>query len=153
MIKEFKRNNGFLSNFHECLIKFEGMFYSSAEAAYQASKTLDFDIRDDFTYMTSKEAKEKAKNLRVRNDWDDVKVDNMRKILMDKFTRHKNLRNELVKTKDQILIEGNNWHDNFWGDCFCKKCKDIKGKNMLGKLLMEVREEVKDKRIKWRKDL
>ena len=49
---------------------------------------------------------------------------------------------KLLSTKDRELIEGNFWHDNFWGDCSCKKCQDIEGGNRLGKLLMEIREVV-----------
>ena len=53
------------------------------------------------------------------------------------------LREKLLATKDAELIEGNWWHDNFWGNCLCSKCKDIQGKNMLGKLLMKEREQIK----------
>ena len=50
------------------------------------------------------------------------------------------LRDKLLETGDSVLIEGNTWHDNYWGNCSCAKCKDIEGKNMLGRLLMQVRE-------------
>jgi hypothetical protein len=39
-------------------------------------------------------------------------------------------------------LEGNNWHDNTWGNCLCDKCKGIEGKNLLGNILMQVREEL-----------
>jgi predicted NAD-dependent protein-ADP-ribosyltransferase YbiA (DUF1768 family) len=52
------------------------------------------------------------------------------------------LRAMLLATGNEELIEGNTWHDNTWGDCSCDACKDIEGKNMLGKLLMKVRDEL-----------
>jgi len=48
----------------------------------------------------------------------------------------------LLATLDAELIEGNAWHDNFWGDCFCEKCRDIEGLNVLGNILMRIREEL-----------
>lgn len=55
------------------------------------------------------------------------------------------LKKKLLATGDALLIEGNTCHDNYWGDCKCEKCKDIKGENRLGQLLMQVREELKNK--------
>ena len=48
----------------------------------------------------------------------------------------------LLATGGEELIEGNWWHDNFFGVCTCGPC-DGKGKNNLGKILMRVREESK----------
>ena len=52
------------------------------------------------------------------------------------------LRQMLLDTGDAILIEGNFWHDNFFGSCTCPKCGN-KGQNNLGKLLMQIRDEMK----------
>jgi len=52
------------------------------------------------------------------------------------------IASKLVYTHPHTLIEGNWWHDNYWGDCFCAKCATIKGKNKLGKLLEDVRLEL-----------
>ena len=56
-----------------------------------------------------------------------------------KFSHNPHLREKLIKTGDKILIEGNYWHDNDWGDCYCKNCKHTPGNNNLGKILMNVR--------------
>ena len=53
------------------------------------------------------------------------------------------LRDLLIATGEQKLIEGNYWHDNFWGSCSCEKCGD-KGENHLGRLLMKLRSEYKN---------
>lgn len=68
----------------------------------------------------------------------------MYSIVKDKFSRNTNLKKLLLDTKDAYLIEGNWWHDNYWGDCYCPKCSKTLGKNMLGTILMRVREELKN---------
>ena len=52
----------------------------------------------------------------------------------------------LLETGDEYLEEGTTWHDNEWGNCSCPKCKNIEGKNILGQLLMKVRDDVKNRR-------
>lgn len=65
---------------------------------------------------------------------------------MENFLRQKyaypKFRNFLLSTGDEYLIEGNFWHDNFWGDCRCRKCKDKEGENRLGLLTMKVRDSL-----------
>ena len=51
-------------------------------------------------------------------------------ILKKKFSDD-DLKARLLLTGDKKLIEGNKWHDNFWGNCTCKKCENVEGKNML----------------------
>jgi predicted NAD-dependent protein-ADP-ribosyltransferase YbiA (DUF1768 family) len=65
----------------------------------------------------------------------------MQLLLWKKFMQPR-LRKKLQETGTQMLVEGNYWHDNFWGNCKCKKCKDITGQNTLGILLMALREEL-----------
>jgi hypothetical protein len=40
------------------------------------------------------------------------------------------------------FCEDNWWHDNYWGDCHCPKCEKIFGRNRLGILLTQVRDEL-----------
>jgi len=49
----------------------------------------------------------------------------------------------LLATGDTKLLEGNRWHDNFWGNCDCPNCRDKPGLNYLGKILMRVRLELR----------
>lgn len=63
----------------------------------------------------------------------------MKKALLAKFKQNISLKELLLETNDCYLIEGNYWHDNIWGICYCKKCENIKGENRLGKLLMKIR--------------
>jgi len=59
-----------------------------------------------------------------------------------KFAQNPDLRKKLLATGTEELVEGNTWHDNYWGDCSCPECKNIKGRNQLGITLMRVRKEM-----------
>ena len=130
-IKEFRDEYAFLSNFYSCLIEFEGYTYQNAEAAFQAQK--DLSRRNEFTSLNPVVAKRLGKKVNLRSDWEEVKVDIMRRIVKCKFEQNPDLKEKLINTGDRLLIEGNTWNDTFWG-----VCKE-KGKNMLGIILMELR--------------
>lgn len=72
-----------------------------------------------------------------RRDWDAIKVDVMRDILRAKAAQHEYVRRKLLATGDRELVE-NSWRDDFWG-----WGPNRDGKNMLGKLWMEVRDELR----------
>ena len=91
--------------------------------------------------MTAGQAKRAGRKLTLRQDWEDVSISIMREILRTKFQDH-HMATKLMGTGDILLVEGNNWHDNFWGDCNCEKCQRIVAKNVLGLLLMEIRTDV-----------
>lgn len=74
-----------------------------------------------------------------RPDWDEVKVDVMRGILRAKARQHEYVRRKLLETGDRELVE-NSWRDDFWG-----WGPNRDGKNMLGKLWMGIREELRAK--------
>jgi ribA/ribD-fused uncharacterized protein len=76
-----------------------------------------------------------------RDDWDEVKTKVMLDVVRIKFS-NPILRKMLLETGEEELVEGNHWHDNFWGSCRCEKCGSS-GQNMLGKILMQVRTEIK----------
>lgn len=140
MINSFTKENRFLSNFYSAIVTYENLTYPYSENAYQASKTLDLTERMQFLYLTPFEAKSKGQLLTLRPDWDQVKDQIMYDIVYDKFYRNIVLRRKLLATGDMILIEGNNWHDNYWGSCDCHRCRKILGQNKLGIILMKLRE-------------
>jgi hypothetical protein len=132
----------FLSNFYLIDILYEGKRYPSVENAYQSAKSFDENYKYRLSICTSGASKRLGKQVELRKDWEDVKVGIMYELLKQKFQNEK-LKEQLLETKTSELIEGNNWHDNLWGDCQCeKKCKNIKGRNILGILLMKVRDEI-----------
>lgn len=136
-ITSFTGDYRWLSNFWECSVEFEGIIYPSSEHAYQASKILDkrqrLKIRD---LSTPGKAKRAGQKLDLRPNWDDVKLGVMEKILTDKFSRNPDLANKLIATGTAQLVEGNTWHDTFWGVCRGK------GENALGKILMRIRSKL-----------
>lgn len=70
----------------------------------------------------------------------------MYSVLKAKFEQNPFLKQKLLDTNDDILIEYNTWCDNIFGDCTCPKCVHIQGQNYLGKLLMQLREEFRNAR-------
>jgi ribA/ribD-fused uncharacterized protein len=136
-IRGFFEEYRWLSNFHICDVEYEGLVYGSTEAAYQAAKTLDQGQKKVFQDVSPAGAKKLGSKIDIRPDWEDIKIQVMYDINLDKYTKHKDLRDKLLATGDMHLEETNWWGDRFWG-----VCKGT-GRNELGKVLMQVREKVK----------
>lgn len=137
-IDSFRDQYFFLSNFYLCKITYNGLDYGSAEAAFQAQKTTNLKDQIPFTQMTPGQAKKYGKKVELRKDWEEVKVGIMRDIVKAKFDQNPILKEKLIDTGDVQLIEGNKWHDYFWGVC------NGKGKNTLGIILMDLRKSYKE---------
>lgn len=84
------------------------------------------------------EAKQVGRKLKLRLGWEDMRLDIMNRLLLQKFS-DLDLQAKLLATGNEELVEGNWWHDQFWGDCTCVRHSGP-GENHLGKLLMHVRE-------------
>ena len=140
MINRFDEDYRFLSNFWLTPVIFEGDTYPSTEHAYQAAKTLDKGARMDIKGLTSPgKAKRAGMKVALRPDWESIKNDIMLNLIREKF-KNPELKQKLIDTKDETLIEGNNWGDSYWG-MIKENGQDI-GQNMLGKMLMQVRKEI-----------
>lgn len=144
MINKFDGEYAFLSNFYECPVEYGGLVYKSSEAAFHAQKTLDEAERKQFTILDPSASKKLGRKIILRSDWESVKAKIMYEICYAKFSQNKDLKLKLLVTGDEYLEEGNYWHDNYWGNCNCEKCKDIHGKNILGVILMIIRGELKN---------
>lgn len=135
MIDDFKGEYRWLSNFHLVDVVYDGEVYPSTEHAYQAAKT-----HQDVTRQLIREAptpgvaKALGKACLLRPDWEEIKVEVMEDLLRQKF-KNPLLKAKLLATVGHDLVEGNHWGDTFWGVCRGK------GLNMLGKLLMQIRDE------------
>jgi ribA/ribD-fused uncharacterized protein len=142
-IISFNGDYRFLSNFWGEEITYEGKLYPTSEHAYQAAKTLNDNEREMIkNAQGASAAKKMGRKVTLRANWESIKDDIMLDILRIKFS-DKILGEKLLKTDDRILVESNYWHDNWFGVCYCDKCKGI-GWNRLGQLLMKVREEIKE---------
>ena len=138
LIDKFNEQYDFLSNFYPCKITVGDLTFNSVEAAFQASKTSDVNVRRQFVDLTPSEAKRLGRRVDLRDDWEDVKVDVMESLLRQKFSdKNPGLKEKLLTTGDDDLVEGNWWNDRFWG-----VCRGV-GENNLGKLLMKIRGELR----------
>lgn len=134
-IKEFRGQYYFLSNFSESKIKINDIVFENGEAAFHSFK--DISRQSEFAKLDPSTAKRKGRNVRLRYDWERVKDDIMYQVVKAKFEQNEELKQKLLNTGDEYLEEGNTWNDTYWGVCRGR------GKNMLGKILMKVRDELK----------
>lgn len=132
---------GCFSNFSRHHIYLKDKIWKTSEHYFQAQKFPKTEFEEKVRLApTPKEAANLGRNRKfpLRKDWEAVKDDIMREALRAKFTQHKDLKKILLETDNAILVE-HTANDNYWGDG-----GDGSGKNMLGKLLMEIREELKN---------
>jgi len=133
----FRGRYSFLSNFFPAIV----YGYPTVEHAYQAAKTTDKAERTGIrSARTPALAKKMGRQLKLRHNWTEIKLEVMETLLRKKFAVPF-LHKALAATGDIPLVEVNYWCDNFWGDCGCQKCENIEGQNHLGKLLMKIRSE------------
>ena len=141
-IKGFFGPYRFLSNFGAASVFLDGVEYRSVEVAYQAAKWKP-EQREFFSTCTELQSIDyNRKNVPdgySAEDWDSKKVKIMEELLRQKFDPSLNPENHqrLAETGEKYLEERNWWGDLFWG-----ADKEGNGENMLGKILMEVRDKV-----------
>lgn len=138
-IRGFRYEFAFLSNFYPATVSLDGLEYQCVEGAYQAAKTLDVVERKRLIPLNGPAAKRAGRTLRLRRDWYQIRDLYMQSLVFKKFGRHPELCRKLLSTGDARLIEGNYWHDQYWGSCDCARHTAFPGKNMLGKILEETR--------------
>lgn len=115
---------------------------STPEHFYQAHKPLDPNKRlAILAAPTPGVAKCIGRGVALRLDWQQIRIDVMRAALRAKFVPGTEAHRELIAHHGPI-VEVNTWHDNFWGDCRCQRCRGIEGQNMLGRLLIGLRLEL-----------
>ena len=135
IINSFTNKYYFLSNFSDSVFVYDGIQYQNAEAAFQAQKYENPKDREQFSSLNSTEAKKLGRKVSLRKDWESVKVDLMRQIVTEKFQQNPDLKEQLLATGNAYLEEGNTWGDRIWGTV------DGKGANLLGQILMTLREQ------------
>lgn len=132
---------GCFSNFsrHPVIMGRDDIFltWPTSEHYFQAMKFEDYKLQDEIRLAASpgkaaKMGRDRSKPL--RKDWEDVKDGVMVKVVQAKFVQHPDIESILLSTGDAILVE-HTVNDSYWGDG-----GDGTGKNMLGKILMAVRE-------------
>lgn len=136
-IEGFHGEHEFLSNFVPARVVLSGVTYPTVEHAYQAAKSLDLSERVVIEKARGPgQAKKLGQLIQCRPDWEAVKEDIMRDLLIQKFAQPA-YAELLLATGDAYLEETNWWKDRYWG-----VCKGT-GLNRLGHLLMEIRADLR----------
>jgi len=146
-IISFKGSSRLLSNFAHTPFLVNGTVWPTSEHFFQACKTMNIvhctEIRDATTPGIAKRMAGpkgyKGVKITLRENWDLIKISVMEYAVKEKFDQNPKAFEFLMSTGNRILIEGNTWHDNFWGNCYCPKCVDKPGLNNLGIILMNYR--------------
>jgi len=138
MIREFKDNYRWLSNFYPCKVVYNGKIFMSVENAYQSAKW-DDDRWIKFCQIKSPGiVKSASREVKIdRKMWDQERLKVMEICLSQKFYQEP-FKSMLITTGVEELQEGNNWGDEFWG----VNLKTGKGQNQLGKLIMLIRDRL-----------
>lgn len=132
---------GCFSNFAHYGFEAEGRWWKTSEHYFQAKK-FEGTVYEEQVRL-SENPMEAAKmgrdrSLPLRSDWEEVKDEIMRQAVLMKFSQNADIREILLNTGEQELIE-NTTGDYYWG---CGSSGE--GKNMLGKILMEIRRRLKE---------
>lgn len=129
---------GYLNNFHKSKFIIYDLEWSNVEAAYQSRKTLvQKEIDEIYNSASPREARNLGQLVKMRSDWDDIKCQVMKECVSAKFKQNLELAKRLLSTENEDIVEDSKI-DFYWG---CGA--DGKGLNNLGKILMEVRSELK----------
>lgn len=147
MIDSFNGKYFFLSNFFEAPVEYNGIRYRNSEAAFQAQKTTNEIERLGAAILSASDSKKFGRSVTLRSDWEEVKDRIMYEVCLAKFTQNPHLAQQLIDTKDEYLVEGNDWNDCYWGKC------NGKGLNKLGEILMSIRDKLSFDAVKVKNDV
>lgn len=136
-IDKFKGEYDFLGNRFACRFIWQGLKYGNAEAAFQSSRCENDRERKAFCACSADKAALKGREIVPPTGWATERLSIMESVLTAKFEQNPMLMQRLVETGNRLLINGNSKGDMFWGvDLYTWE-----GENMLGKLLMKIREK------------
>ena len=128
---------GCFSNFSPHGFMLNELWWHTSEHYFQAQKFVGTPYAEQIRQVKApKDAARMGRDrkLPLRPDWEQVKDDIMRRGVLRKFETHADIRQVLLSTGDQLIVE-NSPIDYYWG---CGA--DGSGKNRLGQILMEVRQ-------------
>jgi len=131
---------GCFSNFSRHPVFLKGKRWPTSEHYFQAQKFSGTE-HEEAVRLCKKPSEAAAlgrnRKLPLRPDWESVKDQVMLEVVRAKFTQHEDLKAILLGTGDAVLVE-HTTNDSYWADG-----GDGSGKNMLGRILMQVREELR----------
>lgn len=129
---------GWLSNFYhtkETQFTIKGVSFNSVEQAYQSYKAANPKV---FNYVyagyTPSECKRRGRRAVITDNWDLKKIPIMSMCVLAKFEQNEYLKNKLLETGNELLVEYTTWNDSYWG-----VNQKYVGDNNLGKIIMTTR--------------
>ncbi len=134
-----KEQYGCFSNFSYYGFELEGRYWKTSEHYFQSKKFENTKFEEELRLLSSPmevARRGRDRQMPLRNDWEFVKDDVMKKAIVAKFTQNLDILKNLLDTGEQEIIEKTTT-DYYWGCGF-----DGTGKNKLGLILMEVRKEL-----------
>jgi ribA/ribD-fused uncharacterized protein len=132
----------YLSNFSAHGFELDGQYWPTVEHYFQAQKFPGTEYADKIRQVKSpKQAKTlgRSREWPLREDWEEIKESLMHQAVLKKFETHADIREQLLATGDDELIE-NAPTDYYWG-----AGRTGTGKNRLGHILMAVRSQLREK--------
>lgn len=134
---------GCFSNFSKHPIVVNGITFLTSEHYFQSRKFegTPYEWQIIRAFSPSEAAKMgRSRQYPLRQDWDQIKLNVMRYALYYKFTQHLDIQKILLDTQDAYIVEHTS-RDSYWGDGSSEKMEGVigPGENMLGRLLMELR--------------
>lgn len=144
VIDRFQGDLRFLSNFYagHHPVTHRGIPWPTAEHAYQAAKSFNAPhVNRIWACESPGDAKRAGRSVALPPHWGTSRVLVMWGVLCAKF-EDPHLLERLRETGGAVLVEGNTWHDQFWGSCTCvQRACQPPGENWLGRLLMVLRDD------------
>lgn len=145
----FRGKYSILSNFHqheEISIKlpYKGKnareyFANNVETLFQAAKSNNIkEIEEIIKAKLPNKAKSLGRKVHLRIDWEEIKLNVMKELLVEKYSKVSLFKDILQTIPDNLfIVEMNTWNDKNWG----VSAKDFNGHNYLGNMLMELKKE------------
>ena len=143
------------SNFYPAEFEIDGKTFPTSEHYFMYAKAMRFDSEGPVTYeklvsVSPAEAKKLGRQVRFFDAgvWNEIDQDIMYTACLEKFSQNPELREQLLATCDDIIVECSP-RDRKWGIGMGKNNPDAqnpdkwRGRNLLGKVLMRVRDTLK----------
>ena len=160
MINSFRGEYAWLSNMASVDILHGGLTFPSVENAYMWEKCRDciveineadkiykfWEVGEQASWtqfcllMPPNIVKKKSREVKLREDWNDIKLHIMYKLLKLKFS-YEPFKSKLIATGLENIVEANFWNDKFWG--VDVKVTPNEGENWLGRLIMDIRNKIR----------
>lgn len=146
-ITQLRDEHAYLDSFYWRFFRFGmhryGLWIPTAEHAFQGEKAMDLQRKLWITSApTAREAKRRGRIVDLRPDWEQVKEQIMYEVVWAKFDQNEDLATALIGTHPREIIEGNTWGDEYWGMVWDDVYDEWVGRNALGVILMEVRDQL-----------